>query len=240
MEFSRQEYWRGLPCPPPGDLPDLGIEPTSPALQADSLLSEPPGRPLLDCQGSPSQCLLRNKILNFSVIQLVFMWLVLFKKKNFFFWCGSFLNSLLNWLQCHFCFMFWFSGHKVCGIVAPQPETEPVPSALEVNLKHGTARETLGQCFSCVKNLSLPHGPEVTLLLLSWKCCYTFDFSICFKVYFVFPIWFLIFSASFIDGSFLFLLHCNNSRLCSVPLVSLSWSSARLNYCSFIVSLHAC
>ena len=40
MEFSRQEYWSGLPCPPPGDLPDLGIEPVSPgspALQADSL-----------------------------------------------------------------------------------------------------------------------------------------------------------------------------------------------------------
>ena len=42
-----QEYWRGLPCPPPGDLPDLGIEPRSPALQADSLLSEPPGKPIV-------------------------------------------------------------------------------------------------------------------------------------------------------------------------------------------------
>ena len=35
--FSRQEYWSGLPCAPPGDLPDPGIEHTSPALQADSL-----------------------------------------------------------------------------------------------------------------------------------------------------------------------------------------------------------
>ena len=43
MGFSRQEYWSGLPCPPPGDLPDPGIEPRSPALQADSLPSEPPG-----------------------------------------------------------------------------------------------------------------------------------------------------------------------------------------------------
>ena len=43
--FSRQEYWSGLPCPPPGDLPDPGIEPGSPALQADSLMSEPPGKP---------------------------------------------------------------------------------------------------------------------------------------------------------------------------------------------------
>ena len=42
MGFSRQEYWSGLPCPPPEDLPDPGIEPRSPALQADSLPSEPP------------------------------------------------------------------------------------------------------------------------------------------------------------------------------------------------------
>ena len=40
--FSRQEYWRGLPFPSPGDLPDSGIEPKSPVLQADSLPSEPP------------------------------------------------------------------------------------------------------------------------------------------------------------------------------------------------------
>ena len=43
MEFSRQEYWSGLPFPP-GDLPDLG-EPRSPALQAGTLPSEPPGKP---------------------------------------------------------------------------------------------------------------------------------------------------------------------------------------------------
>ena len=41
MEFSRQEYWSGLPFPSPGDPPDSGIEPMSPALQADALLSEP-------------------------------------------------------------------------------------------------------------------------------------------------------------------------------------------------------
>ena len=43
MEFSRPEYWSGLPCPSPGNLHNPGIEPGSPALQADSLLSEPPG-----------------------------------------------------------------------------------------------------------------------------------------------------------------------------------------------------
>ena len=43
--FSRQEYWSGLPFPSPGDLPDPGIEPRSPDLQADALTSEPPGKP---------------------------------------------------------------------------------------------------------------------------------------------------------------------------------------------------
>ena len=49
MGFSRQEYWRGLPCPPPGNFPNPGTEPVSlvsPALQAGSLSSEPSGKPL--------------------------------------------------------------------------------------------------------------------------------------------------------------------------------------------------
>ena len=57
--FSRQECWSKLPCPPPGDLPNLGIKPVSsalPALQADSLSTEPPGKPTgvwlgLNCPG---------------------------------------------------------------------------------------------------------------------------------------------------------------------------------------------
>ena len=44
MGFSRQEYWSGLPFPSPGDLPNPGIEPGSPVLQADALPSEPPGK----------------------------------------------------------------------------------------------------------------------------------------------------------------------------------------------------
>jgi len=42
MGFSGQEYQSGLPCPPPGDCPNTGLEPRSPALQVDSLQSEPP------------------------------------------------------------------------------------------------------------------------------------------------------------------------------------------------------
>ena len=45
MEFPKQEYWSGLPFPSPGDLPDPGIEAESPALQADSVLTKPPGKP---------------------------------------------------------------------------------------------------------------------------------------------------------------------------------------------------
>ena len=45
MGFSRQEYWNGLSCPSPGDLSNPGIEPRFPALQADCLPADPPGKP---------------------------------------------------------------------------------------------------------------------------------------------------------------------------------------------------
>ena len=45
MGFSRQQYWNGFPFRSPGDLPDPGMQPRFPALQADSLPSEPPGKP---------------------------------------------------------------------------------------------------------------------------------------------------------------------------------------------------
>ena len=49
MGFSRQEYWSGLPFPSPGDLPDPGIEPGSPALEADALTSELSGKHIYAC-----------------------------------------------------------------------------------------------------------------------------------------------------------------------------------------------
>ena len=68
MGFSKQEYWSGLPFLSPEDLPDPGVEPRSPALQADALTSEPPGKPnvgicppikthLLINEGSPLEAL---------------------------------------------------------------------------------------------------------------------------------------------------------------------------------------
>ena len=56
MEFSRQEYWGGLPFPSPGDLPDPEIEPGCPALQVYSLPTEPPGKSYVFCYAYAEQC----------------------------------------------------------------------------------------------------------------------------------------------------------------------------------------
>ena len=62
MGFSRQEYWSGLPLPSPGDLPNPGVKPGSPALQADALPSEPPGKSHEDHEEhSPESCSLYSK-----------------------------------------------------------------------------------------------------------------------------------------------------------------------------------
>ena len=60
MGISRQEYWSGLPWPPPGDLPDPGTEPespASPALQAGSLPAEPPGKPIFSVTHFTKHCI---------------------------------------------------------------------------------------------------------------------------------------------------------------------------------------
>ena len=62
MGFSRQEYWRELPFPSPEDLPNPGIEPGSPALQADSLLSEP-----LENDGKKANIAIKRVFFGFSV-----------------------------------------------------------------------------------------------------------------------------------------------------------------------------
>ena len=68
MGFSRQEYWIGLPFLSPGDLPDPGIEPRSPTLQADTLPSEPPGKlGLIKCKVCYNS---NNPLLNFISLKL--------------------------------------------------------------------------------------------------------------------------------------------------------------------------
>ena len=64
MGFSRQECWSGLPFPSPGDLPDPGIKPGSPALQADALPSEPPGKP-------PDQPYLHTALISYPAFELL-------------------------------------------------------------------------------------------------------------------------------------------------------------------------
>ena len=79
MGFSRQEYWSGLPCPSPGDLPYPGIEPRSPTLQVDSLVSEPPGKSRFH-----RQLLIANVIMTLSII--INMW--------------AYISYLNMWMQC--------------------------------------------------------------------------------------------------------------------------------------------
>ena len=70
--FSRQEYWSGLPFPSPGDLPNPGIEPRSPALQADALTSEPPGKGLFRWVSYSHQV---AKVLEFQLQHQSFQWI---------------------------------------------------------------------------------------------------------------------------------------------------------------------
>ena len=79
MGFSRQEYWSGLPSPSPGDLPNPGIEPRSPTLQADTLTSEPPGKPhiiiiipyLSSCAWLISLSIMDSQLLNYIYSKVI-------------------------------------------------------------------------------------------------------------------------------------------------------------------------
>ena len=69
VEFSRQENWNGLPFPSPGDLPNPGIKPRSPTLQADALPSEPPGKPTdTRMRLSKSRHIKIEKAINYNLI----------------------------------------------------------------------------------------------------------------------------------------------------------------------------
>ena len=93
--FSRQEYWSGLPCPPPGDLLNLGNEPRSPALWEDSLPSEPPGKPLQSPLSSLKPCSLAPQVPS-SWTEEVDRW-------------------ALSFLEYHVSPVFWSSGPRVGG-----------------------------------------------------------------------------------------------------------------------------
>ena len=98
MGFSRQEYWSGLLCPPPGNLPDPGTEPTSLALQAVSLSTEPAGKPF-DYYGSVVKILnQKGDISGFVLLSQV---------------CLGYSGSL--WIHTHFSIVFPISVKNVIG-----------------------------------------------------------------------------------------------------------------------------
>ena len=108
MGFSGQEYWSGLPFPPPGDLPHPGIKPTSPALRGRFFTTEPPGKYNL-CVYSPR--LIKNvgtSTLNYTFSQNVVLW-----------------TSLLS---------FWFSS-EISFSILPIAPSHP-PSHVSEVLKH--------------------------------------------------------------------------------------------------------
>ena len=87
MGLSRQEYWSGLPFPSPGDLPDPGIEPRSPALQADALTSEPPGKQVLGKNATEVKCPCHYGISGLYAINMTYSFL-----KN------TYLKNLLKYI----------------------------------------------------------------------------------------------------------------------------------------------
>ena len=142
MGFSRQEYWSGLPFPSPGDLPDPGIEPRSPALQADALTSEPKWatssysiQSLLISLGGRCQCAWANILTRllpfpgsescsilFSFIKLSFPssfhWIGLQHVQND--WTDESGNA--NFMKRHWCYIqvFWEHGsHPLHHVIVP-------------------------------------------------------------------------------------------------------------------------
>ena len=109
MGFSRQEYWSGLQFPSPGDLPNPGIEPRSPTLQADALTSEPPGKPFI----SSRSLLNLSCIFSILVSRLFICDAILFSR----FWIIFTIiiqNSLSGRFPISSSFV-WFGGRLSCS-----------------------------------------------------------------------------------------------------------------------------
>ena len=106
MEFSRQEYWSGLPFPSPRGLPDPGMEPGSPALKAGFfLLSEPPGKPVWPdelLQGGLSRLLAKSSFLHLIGLNPLFPWLYKSRRRGCTWgphiWVKSFSHFKSHWL----------------------------------------------------------------------------------------------------------------------------------------------
>ena len=112
MGFSRQEYWSGLPFPSPGDLPDPGIKPGSPALQVDSLPSEPPGKPTVVLASHKSNPALWGFC---DCFKLLLHWVIyLFKKVLFTFFLLNRIGSFSRIERLCFWYVVSAKGQPLC------------------------------------------------------------------------------------------------------------------------------
>ena len=145
IEFPRLEHWRGLPFPPPGDLTDPGIEHGFPALQADSLLSEPPGKPIT--KWVPWFLIVEDKWLpwrkaffpnenflhakNIHLLSTVLLWKVVpyswVVKYSWFWWT---MASSPGWLCCCCCCSVTKSCPTLCDSMDYSTPGLPVPHHL--------------------------------------------------------------------------------------------------------------
>ena len=135
--------WSGLPCPPSGDLPKVGIEPKSPALQVDSLLSESPGKPKIT--GVDNLSLLQGIFLTqeskrglLHCRQILYQWATR-EALHLLLCCGIYIvlvhhnifNFLLSLVYFIFIYLFIYGPPVVCGILVPQSRMNQRPLAVE-------------------------------------------------------------------------------------------------------------
>ena len=129
MGFSRQEYWSGLPFSSPRGLPNLGIESGSPALRADSLPSEPPGKPIIIESKLPWCSVHCEHLTAAAAFFFFFKYLFIYfaalglscGTQDLSLLCAGFSLVAARGLSCP----------AACGILVPQPGMEPTSPALE-------------------------------------------------------------------------------------------------------------
>ena len=154
MEFSRQEYWSWLPFLSPGDLPNPGITPGSPALQADSVSSEPPGKPYLVTGIIYLQAVLTKwslNIVNFHAFFSNNLRII----KSFFFFPTDFLFSIL-----HSC-----SIAQSCPTICDPMDCSPPSSSLL-----GISQARILEAVAISRGIFLTQGSNLCLWrLLHWQ-----------------------------------------------------------------------
>ena len=112
--FSRQDFWSGLPFPSPSDLPDPGIESRSPGLQADTLLSEPPGKLFLGEGGiNTDQCEKENKNAHSPAVHTVLVGLKKFHVHGWKFKPIKQKSPLLAWVSQQNTIDWWLKRQKL-------------------------------------------------------------------------------------------------------------------------------